>query len=74
MRTVALILVIISVVMASGAYILSSFQGQMTENGYAYNITGYGISALYTLAGFLGIIATIMVFAIIIGVIMDSFG
>ena len=91
MKTIALLLVIVSVIMASGAYIMSSFQETMcvqteVNNGWngvscyanattvASNITGLGISALYTLAGFLGILATIMVFAIIIGVIMDSFG
>ena len=91
MKTIALILVVVAVIMASGAYIMNAFEQDLCDqtevnNGWAgttcyansttvaSNITHLGTVALYTLAGFLGIVATIMVFAIIIGVIMDSFG
>ena len=90
MRTVAIVLVITAVIMASGAYIMGAFEQELCDQtevneGWdgttcyansttvASNVTHLGTVALYTMSGFLGIIATIMVFAIIIGVIMDSF-
>ena len=67
---VAVIFVVAAITIGYGASVLSSVQATQTANSYAYNATGYGLQSVNTVASNLPLIATIIVAAIIIGILV----
>lgn len=64
---------VFAIILAVVALILVEFQGQTTADTTAYNITGKGIDALWTLAKFMGVIALAVVAGYLIVVVVRSF-
>lgn len=64
---------IFAVVTGVMALILAQFSSQTTVNTSAYNIIGYGSSALLTMAQFLGIVAITLIGSYIIGLLINQF-
>ena len=72
--TIAIALVIASVILGLGATILEKLQSTQTVNATAFNASGFGLSGLNTMAEFIPTIAIVAVAAIIIGIILVFFG
>jgi len=73
--TIAIALVVAAVILGMGATILEKLKDQAdTVNGSAFNISGFGIDGLTTVAEFLPTIAIVAVAAIVIGIILVFFG
>ena len=70
---IAITFIVIAVAVAYGAQVLASIQATFTASTLAYNITGFGLSSLNNLASQLPTLATIVVAAVIIGVIVFYF-
>jgi heme/copper-type cytochrome/quinol oxidase subunit 2 len=64
---------IFAVVTGVMALILEKFSAQTTAASTAYNIIGYGSSALLTMAQFLGIVAITLIGAYIISLLVRQF-
>lgn len=75
MPSIAITFVLIAVVVAIGAYILSSINttAAFTANSTASNATGYGSAGLQTLAQWLPIIALIVAAVILISLLLGAF-
>jgi len=76
----AVILVVATLIISFGAYILSSVQTQQApvaggaNNGStAYNITGRGLTGLGTFGTFLPIVAIVLVAGVLIGILISVF-
>ncbi len=69
MSGIAITFVVISVVLGIGSTILASVQDGQTADGYAYNNTEQGLQALSELSDWQVTLATIVVAAVVIGVI-----
>lgn len=72
--TIAIALVVATVILGMGATILDKMQSTQTINGTAYNSSGYGLVGLSTMAEFIPTIAIVAVAAIVIGIILVFFG
>ena len=72
--TIAIALVVASVILGLGATILEKIQGTQTVNATAFNATGFGLDGMNTMAQFIPTIAIVAVAAIIIGIILVFFG
>jgi hypothetical protein len=72
----AIVLVVATIALGMGALVLDEIQdtGSITDGSYAYNATEEGLSGLDTASGFLPVIAIVVVAAIIIGIVVSSFG
>jgi len=66
---IAITFVVLAVVLGVGSTILDSIQTGQTADGYAYNNTGQGLQALAELSDWQVTLATIVVAAVVIGVI-----
>lgn len=66
---IAITFVVLAVVLGVGSTILDSIQGSQTADGFAYNNTQEGLQALSELSGWQVTLATIVVAAVVIGVI-----
>jgi len=62
-----------AIVLAVVALILAQFQTQMTSGGFAFNITGQGLSGLLSMANFIGIIAIALVGVYLMGLVIRQF-
>ena len=71
---IAIIFVVVTIVLSYGATILSNVQATQTANSYAYNISGQGLSSLNNFATNLPLMATIVVAAIIITILIVYLG
>ena len=71
---IAVVFVVVTIVLAFGAQVVTSVQGTQTANTYAYNISGQGLSSLNTFATNLPLLATIVVAAIIITILIVYLG
>lgn len=69
MSGIAITFVVISVVLGIGSTILASIQDGQGVDGYAYNNTEQGLMALSELSDWQVTLATIVVAAVVIGVI-----
>ena len=76
--TIAIALVVASVIIGMGATILEKIQdlsvGNATTGTSAFNISRFGIDGLTTMAEFIPTIAIVAVAAIVIGIILVFFG
>jgi hypothetical protein len=70
---VGLAIGVFAIVLSVVALILSEFQGQMVAGSLAYNITGKGMDALWTIAKFLTIIALALIGGYLIYVLVKQF-
>lgn len=73
MIPIAVILLVVFVVIAIGADILSNVQTTLPVNSQAANITGKGLGAFVQFADFFNIIVIVVVAAIIIGLLLFLF-
>lgn len=71
---IALVFVVTAIAIAFGANVLSSVKSGFTANTTAYNTTVAGETSLGNISSQLGLLATVVVAAVIIGVIVKSFG
>lgn len=69
----AMILVVATLLLAFGALILENVQTSLDPDGMAYNITGEGLTVLWTVVGFVGIVAVVSIAGIIIKTLLGSF-
>jgi ABC-type Fe3+ transport system permease subunit len=71
----AVVLVVVTIAISMGALVLAEIQGtdSVTENSTAWNATQEGLSGLDTAAGFLPVIAIVVVAAVIIGIVAKAF-
>ncbi len=76
--TIAIALVVASVIIGMGATILEKIQDLSVGNGTtgtsSFNISRFGIDGLTTMAEFIPTIAIVAVAAIVIGIILVFFG
>lgn len=72
--TIAIALVVATVILGLGATILDRIQGTQTLNGTAYNASGFGLTGMTTMSEFMPTIAIVAVSAIVIGIILVFFG
>ena len=72
--TIAIALVVATVILGLGATILDRIQGTQTINGTAYNSSGFGLTGMTTMSEFMPTIAIVAVSAIVIGIILVFFG
>ncbi len=73
---IAIGFVVIAIVIAVGAIVLQELQGglaEQTANSSAFNITQQGTQALVNLSGQLPLLATVIIFAVIIAVVVGFF-
>lgn len=70
---VAILLVVVVVAVAIGAYILNTIGTTFTANSAAANVTTKGTAALATFSNWFTIIAIVVVAAIVIGLLVRSF-
>ena len=66
---IAIVFVVLAVVLGIGSTILTSIQTGQTSNGFAYNASQQGLTALDELASWQDTLAIIVVAAVVIGVI-----
>lgn len=71
---VVIVLVVAGIVTSFGATILSDFQDDQTDDGYAYNATENALEGLDNLAGQFPNLALVVIAAIIVGVLLVAFG
>ena len=71
---IAIAFVIVAFTLAMGASILTDLQGTQTASSYAYNASGYGLSALDTMASWLPTLGLVVIAAVIIGVLIFYLG
>ena len=72
--TIAIALVVATIILGLGATILEKIQGTQTINGTAFNSSGFGLTGMVTMSEFLPTIAIVAVAAIVIGIILVFFG
>ena len=65
--------VVLGVVLAMGAYILAQVQEQLPANSAALTATANATKGITTFAGWLPILAIVVIAAVVIGVILSSF-
>lgn len=70
---VAILLVVVIVAVAIGAYVVSQVGAQLPANSQAVNVTTNGTKALGTFSNWFVIIVIVVVAAIIIGLLIRSF-
>ena len=71
--TFGIMFVVLTVALSFGATILTDIRDDQTQNDTDYNITTKGIDAVLNLAKWTPNLATIIVAAIIIGILMTAF-
>ena len=71
---IAIIFVVTTIVLSYGGVVISSVQATQTANSYAYNISGNGLTSLNTFGTNLPLLATIVVAAIIITILVVYLG
>ncbi len=69
----AVTIVVLIMIVAIGAILLTQMQSTQTANSYAYNITGQGLSALDSFGDYFGLIVLVGIFAVLIGLILYFF-
>tara|TARA_Y100000310_G_scaffold168654_1_gene168717 strand:- start:22 stop:312 length:291 start_codon:yes stop_codon:yes gene_type:complete len=70
LQTVALGLVVLTVVVSIGAEILGQLQATQTPAGAPANITGQGLTAMGSFGDWFGVIVVVSVAVVILGLIM----
>ncbi len=70
MLPIALTLVVLGIGVAYGLSVMEDVQGDMTADSYAYNATGDAITGVAKLPEKLPLITTVIVAAIIIGILV----
>lgn len=73
LATGAAALVVVGIVIATGAVILTNYQSGMVVNGTAYNTTGSAIGALSNLSTQLPTIGLVLAAAAVIGILFSAF-
>jgi type II secretory pathway component PulF len=71
---IAIIFVVVTIVLSYGGVIIGNVQSTQTTNTIPYNISGDGLSALDTFGSNLPLLATIVVAAIIITILVVYLG
>jgi hypothetical protein len=71
---IAIVFVVVTIVLSYGASILASVKTGQTANSYAANITDQGSSGLWNIASNLPLLATIVVAAVIIAILVVYLG
>lgn len=70
----AVAIVTLILVLAIGAIIITGFQGDLTADSYADNITDDGLAALDSMSGLVGPLALVLIAAVIIAVVAGGLG
>ncbi len=70
---VAILLVVVFLIVAVGAYILTEVQTTLPVNSQAANITGKGLGAFVIFGNWFAILVTIVVAALVIGLLLYAF-
>lgn len=70
---VGLTVVVLGIVLAYGLQVMGETQDDMTVNSHEYNATGLGIQAVAKIPAKLGTVVTVVVAAIIIGILIRYF-
>lgn len=75
LASLAILLVVVTIALSMGALVLDEIQDTSTVevNSTAYNATREGLDGLDTAAGFLPVVAIVVVAAVIIGIVATSF-
>lgn len=73
MIPISVILLVVFVIIAIGAYILSGVANTLPANSQAQNVTNKGIGAFVQFSNFFNIIVIVIVAAIIIGLLLFLF-
>jgi uncharacterized membrane protein YjgN (DUF898 family) len=71
---IAIVFVVVTIVLGFGASIVAGVQATQTTNSYAYNASQYGLSSLNTFASNMPLLATVVVAAVIITVLLVYLG
>lgn len=66
-------LVVIALVIAVSSIVLTDFQGTTTANSFAFNATEDGLTAIDNVSNQLGTVGTIVIAAILLGLIVTAF-
>ena len=70
---IAIAFVVVIIVIAVGSIVVQELFDDQTANTAAYNATSEGLNALNNLAGQTPLLATVVIFAVIIGVVVGFF-
>ena len=70
---IALLFVVATIAISIGADVIDNVQEDQTDNSYAYNVSGYGLTGMDELGSWLPTIALVVAAAIVIGVLVFSF-
>lgn len=68
--TVAITFVVIAVAIVIGTNITGDLRADFTDNSAEYNATIHGDTALRNISSKLGLLATVIVFAILLGIVI----
>jgi hypothetical protein len=69
----AVVLVVATLIISFGAYILDSVLAQQTPSSVAANVTTAGLTGLNTFGTFLPIVAIVLVAGVLIGILISVF-
>lgn len=70
----AIVFVVVTIVLSYGATIVGNVRSQQTANSTEYNISGQGLTSLNTFGTNLPMLATIVIAAVIISVLVVYMG
>lgn len=71
---IAIVFVVVTIVLGFGSSIVTSVKDTQTANSYAANASNYGLQSLNTFASNLPLLATVVVAAVIITVLLVYLG
>ena len=69
-----LTLVLVGIVLGVGLYVLSTFAGQLSSDAVAQEAVNDTIEGLDDFAGWIAIIVVVIAAAVVLGVVLSSFG
>jgi|TARA_R100000093_G_scaffold51353_1_gene26492 hypothetical protein len=73
LRDIVVLIAFVALIGASVAIALDAFQGEVTTDGFAYNISGNGLQGINNATGFMDTIGTIAGVAVLIGIVVLAF-
>lgn len=71
---IGILVVVLAMVVAFGANIMSDVQSDFTSGTTEYNATADGLTAIGKITSKLGLIVTVVIAAVIIGIVVKFFG
>ena len=74
MYPAVLTIVLVGIVLGVGLYVLSTFSGQLASDSTAQTAVNTTITGLATFADWIAIIVVVIAAAIVLGVVLSSFG